>query len=83
MAKIDSADQATEIAVAFLKKHYQILHKPLSAKLEQGKWVVEVDVGLFFTLIAKVTVDGATGTILDYHVPPPPFPPPLPRPPLS
>lgn len=78
MPKIESADQATEIAVGFLKKYYQILQRPLSAKPEQGKWVVEVDVGAFFTIVAKVTIDAATGTILDYRVPPP-VPPSSPR----
>jgi hypothetical protein len=39
MPKIESADQATEIADGFLKKYYQILQRPLSARPEQGKWV--------------------------------------------
>ena len=72
MPKVDSADQATEIAVDFLKKYYQILQRPLSAKLENGKWIVEVDIGPFLTKVAKVTVDAETGIILDYQVPPPP-----------
>ena len=80
MPKIESADQATEIAVGFLKKHYQILQKPLKASLDHGKWAVEVDVGLFFTVVAKVSIDAATGAIVEYQVPPPPFPPPPPRP---
>jgi len=82
MLKVESADQATEIAVDFLKRYYKVLQKPLRASLDNGKWLVEVDVGLFFTVVAKVTVDAATGAITDYQVPPPPFPPPLPRPPI-
>jgi hypothetical protein len=78
VTNIESAEQATEIAVDFLKKYYQILQKPLSARLEQGKWTVEVDVGVFHTLAARVIIDASTGRILTYEVPPPPFPPRLP-----
>lgn len=82
MPKVESADQATDIAVDFLKRYYKVLQKPLRASLDDGKWLVEVDVGLFFIVVAKVTVDAGTGAITDYQVPPPTFPPPLPRPPL-
>ena len=71
MPNVDSADQATDIAVGFLKEHYQISQRPLSAKLEQGKWVVEVDVGRFLTAVAKVTINSDTGTIMEYQVLPP------------
>ncbi|HZA21811.1 MAG TPA: hypothetical protein VFA32_04275 [Dehalococcoidia bacterium] len=80
MPKVEAADQATEIAVNFLKEYYRILHRPLMARQEQGKWVVEVDVGVYFAVVAKVTIDAETGTILEYQVPPPPFPSPPPRP---
>ncbi len=76
MPKIESADQATGIAVGFLKTYYEILQRPLSAKLDQGNWIVEVDVGPFFPKIAKVTIEAETGTILDYQVPPSPSSPP-------
>ena len=68
MTKVISADQATDIAVGFLKNHYQISQRPLSAKLDQGKWAVEVDVGAFYPVVARVTIDPDTGTILDYLV---------------
>ena len=82
MSKVESADQATEIAVGFLKEYYKILQRPLSAKLEQEKWVVEVDVGPFFPKVAKVVIDAENGTILDYVVGPTTFPTP-PIPPIS
>jgi hypothetical protein len=79
MGNVESAEQATEIAVDFLKKYYQILQKPLSARLEEGKWIVEVDVGVFHTIAARVVIEADTGKILTYDVPPPPFPPTAPR----
>ena len=83
MPKLDSADQATEIAVDFLREYYELLHKPLMARLEQGKWLVEVDVGLYFTVVAKITIDAETGAILEYQVPAPPFPSPPSKPLLT
>ena len=79
MPKIESANHATEVAVEFLKEYYKILQRPLSAKLEKEKWVVEVDVGAFFPRVAKVIINAESGTILDYEVGPTTFPsPPLP-----
>ena len=78
MAKIESADQATKVAVTFLKEYHTVLQRPYRAKLLEVKWVVEVDIGAFFTRMAKVFIDPDTGRILEYDVPPSPFPPPPP-----
>ena len=84
MPEIKNAEQATAVAVGFLKSYYPISQSPLSAKFQKGrvvaenKWVVEVDVGAFYPRIATVTLDSHTGTILYYEVersealPPPP-----------
>ena len=76
MPKIEAADQATEVAVTFLREYHTVLQRPHRAKLEQGKWVVEVDIGAIFTRMAKVVIDPDTGQIVEYDVPPSPFPPP-------
>lgn len=78
MPKIQYADQATQIAVTFLKEHHPIIRRPLSAKPDQGKWVVKVDIGAFFERVATVLIDGETGGILEFEVPPSPFPKPPP-----
>ena len=49
MSTIESADQTTEIAVTFLQSYHPILQRPLSAKRDQGKWIAEVDIGIFLT----------------------------------
>ena len=72
MPKVEAADQATDIAVGFLKNHYRISQRPISARRDNGKRVVEVDVGPFFPVVAKVTIDPDTGVILDYQVQPSP-----------
>ena len=78
MPEIESADQATEIAVTFLREYHAVLQRPYRARLDQGKRVVEVDIGAFFTRMAKVLIDPETGRISEYDVPPSPFPPPPP-----
>lgn len=54
MPKVEAADHATEVAVTFLREYHTVLQRPHRARLEQGKWVVEVDIGTIFTRMAKV-----------------------------
>lgn len=68
MQTIESADKATELAVAFLKKYYPWLF-PLRATREQDIWTVEVDVGAFKTKLAKVRVDARDSSIVDFSIP--------------
>ena len=78
MPKIEAADQATEVAVTFLREYHTVLQRPHRARLEDGKWVVEIDIGAIFTRMAKVVIDPDTGRIAEYDVPPSPVPaPPL------
>jgi hypothetical protein len=67
--KVESAVQATDIAVDFLKKHFPILHRPMKATREQETWAVEVDVGPFLVKVARVSIDAETGEITSYEIP--------------
>lgn len=66
--KIDSADKATKVAVAFMKKYYGYAW-PIGATREQETWLVEVDVGVVKTKVARVRVNVNTSSIVDYSVP--------------
>lgn len=66
--KVDSADKATELAVAFLEKHYYYV-KPVKAVREEDIWTVEVDVGLLSVQIAKVSIDANKSSIIQYSIP--------------
>jgi hypothetical protein len=83
MTNVETADQATEILVNFLKEHYPNPTRPLKARKDDGKWFVELDVGAFFTRAAKVTIDATTGGKIEYDVPTVPLPPTLPRTPFE
>lgn len=66
--EVNSAEQATEIALSFIKKSYSYT-RPGKAAREGDLWIVEIDVGLLQTKIAQVKVDGKTGAITEFSVP--------------
>jgi len=66
--KVKSAAEATEIAQTFIKK-YRWYTRPLKAVREDDAWLVELDVGPVFTVIAKIKVDAKSGDILEYTIP--------------
>lgn len=69
MTEVRSAEQATEIAVSFLKRH-RMLPLPISAlRYLEDSWEVKLDVGAFVTRIATVHIHAKTGEITDYTVP--------------
>lgn len=65
---VESAEQATEIGVAFLARYYQFL-EPLKVRKEGPFWLVEVDTGAFYPQVAKVKIDVATGAIVEMERP--------------
>ena len=70
-SEVKSATEATEIALSFLKEHYQFVpQEPIKAAKEDNVWLVEIDVGLLRTRIAKIKIDARTADILEYSIPP-------------
>ncbi len=67
-SEVKSAPQATEIAMSFVGKH-RFFARPISAVLENGNWVVKIDVGPLVKEIASVKIDAKTGEILEYDIP--------------
>ena len=76
MPVIQAANQATEVVGTLLNEYHTVPQRQHRAKLEDGKWIVEVDIGAIFTRMAKVLIDSDTGRIVEYDVPASPFPPP-------
>jgi hypothetical protein len=69
--EVKSATEATEIALSFLREHYQFIpQQPIKAVKEDNVWLVEIDVCLLRTRIAKIKIDAKTATILGYSIPP-------------
>ena len=66
--EIKSAKEATEVALSFIKK-YRFIARPLKAVREDNIWLVEIDVGPIFAMVAKVKLDAKSGDILEYTLP--------------
>ena len=64
------AQQATDIAMDFVRKHF-LVARPRRAVRQDGQWRVEVDVGIFAEQIGWVEVDAHSGEILRYELPRP------------
>lgn len=71
MFQVTSAEQATNIAINFLKRYYYFA-RPVSAKRSNGTWEVLLDVGIVERKVARTEIDGATGEIVAYELPVPP-----------
>jgi hypothetical protein len=65
---IITAEQATEIALKFIKKHRNYA-RLLNATKESNVWHVKFDVGITIDKIALVNVDIHSGQILDFDIP--------------
>ena len=68
MAEVDTAQDATDLAIAFLKPHWAFV-RPLRAKRRRDVWTVDVDVGTRWERLAWVKVSADTGKVVDYNIP--------------
>ena len=67
-SEVKSAREATEVAQSFISK-YRFFARPIKAVREGDMWLVDIDVGPLFTIIAKVKIDAKSGEILEYSIP--------------
>jgi hypothetical protein len=57
--------------VAFLKQHFSWGGRPVSARRDNGIWLVEVDIGVFKPRVGQVKLDSESGHIVEYQFPKP------------
>ena len=69
MPVVKTADEATEIALSFLKKSGWAFARGVSAHRKNDIWLVEVDVGALAFQIGSVKINARTGTIVEYDLP--------------
>lgn len=68
MAEVRTAQEAVQVAEQFLLKYYAF-RRPHKAVREDGTWLVEFDVGVLRSEIARIRVDAGTGDIVEYKGP--------------
>jgi hypothetical protein len=65
--KIKTAEQATQIAVAFVKRYYNFVF-PIETKKENHVWIVDLDISVFRPKIARVKINSVTGAVDNFSV---------------
>gem|GEM_PF-1732140 len=66
-ASISNAQEATDTALAFLARYFAF-RQPTGARMENGSWVVTVNVGVFLPEIAEVKINSQTREVVSYQM---------------
>ena len=66
--EVKSASEATKIAKDYVGK-YRYFTRPLKAVRQNDTWYVDLDVGAFVTVVAKVKIDAKSGEVIEYDIP--------------
>lgn len=67
MVNVQSVEQATQLALDFVRKYYSFAF-PMSARKENSKWIVDMDISYFKPGYIRVRIEEGTGAIEDFRV---------------
>ena len=67
MGNVQSVEQATQLALDFVRKYYSFAF-PMSARKENSKWIVDMDISYFKPSYIRVRIEEGTGAIEDFRV---------------
>ncbi len=67
MTTVQTVEQATVLAIDFVRKYYSFVF-PVSARRETSRWIVDLDISYLRPSYARVRILAETGTIEDYRV---------------
>lgn len=67
MAGVQNVEQATQLAMDFVRKYYTFAF-PVSARKESFRWIVDLDISYFRPSYARVRIQAETGTVEDFKV---------------
>ena len=67
MTAIQTVEQATQLAMDFVRKYYSFVY-PIAARKENSRWVVDLDISYFTPSYVRVRVLAETGTLEDFRV---------------
>ena len=67
MTSIQTVEQATQLAVDFVRKYYSFVY-PIAARKENSRWVVDLDISYFRPSYVRVNVLAETGALEDFKV---------------
>lgn len=64
---VQTVEQATQLAVDFVKKYYSFVY-PVAARKENSRWVVDLEISYFRPSYVRVKILAETGTLEDFRV---------------
>ena len=67
MGNVQSVEHATQLALDFVRKYYSFAF-PMSARKENSKWIVDLDISYFKPSYIRVRIQEGTGAIDDFRV---------------
>ncbi len=67
MTGIQTVEQATQLAIDFVRKYYSFVY-PVAARKENSRWVVDLDISYFRPSYVRVKILAETGTLEDFRV---------------
>jgi hypothetical protein len=67
MTTVQTIEQATQIAIDFVRKHYSFVY-PMAARKENSRWIVDLDISYFKPSYIRVKIFAETGVLEDFRV---------------
>lgn len=67
MSAVQTVEQATQVAIDFVRKYYSFVY-PISARRENSRWVIDLDISYFRPSYVRVNILAETGTLEDFKV---------------
>lgn len=67
MTAIQTVEQATQLAVDFVRKYYSFVY-PMAAREENSRWIVDLDISYFRPSYVRVKLLAETGRLEDFKV---------------
>jgi len=67
MVAVQTIEQATQVAVDFVRKYYSFVY-PIAARKVASSWVVDLDISYFRPSYIRVKILADTGSLEDFKV---------------
>ena len=67
MTAIQAVEQATQLAIDFVRKYYSFVY-PIAARKENSQWLVDLDISYFRPSYVRVKIFAETGSLEDFKV---------------
>jgi len=64
---IQTVEQATQVAIDFVRKYYSFVY-PLAVRKETSHWIVDLDISYFRPSYVRVKIFAETGSLEDFKV---------------